>query len=240
MIEILIAAWLMGLLGSGHCMGMCGGLSSALAFGMPTQGAKFPLLLASNLGRIASYSLLGALVGLLASGVTSSHALWPRLVAGSLLVLTGLSVARVWQGIRVLEHLGGYIWRFIKPISSRLLPLNSLPKALVFGALWGWLPCGLVYTALALAASQASVFSAGVMLAFGLGTLPGVLASGLMAAQIKPWLQKTFTQRLLGAAFVAFGLWTLVSALAHSGHAHHSPAGPSEQPAAQDHSHHHH
>ncbi len=249
--DMLLAAFIMGLLGSGHCLGMCGGVAGALAFAVPDTRRKSVLVLGYNLGRVTSYGLMGLLVGSLAAAAPTTGLPIARLLAGTVLILTGLYVANIWRLLGRLERVGGYLWRRLKPFSNRLLPVNSLPKALLFGAIWGWLPCGLVYSALVFAAAQnSSLNAAAAMLAFGAGTLPAVLAGGLMAAQIKPLLQRRAVQWALAFGYVAFGLWTIYAALAHAGHSghdhskmhehHHSLENPPGTDQMMEHHHHHH
>lgn len=223
MIELTITALLLGLMGAGHCLGMCGGFAAALAYAIPSEQkiSRLTLLLSYNVGRISSYALLGAIVAAgQNAGFDSGYPL-ARTLAGLLLVATGLYLANIWRGITWLERGGQKVWRFIQPVSQRLLPVYTVPKALLLGMLWGWLPCGLVYSMLALAATQPSAgLGALTMAAFGAGTLPAVLAGGLAAAWVRKWLVKRWFQRGLAFAFMAFGLWTLSIAWYH--HFHHA------------------
>lgn len=200
---------------------MCGGIIGALSFSLSAQtpGKRWLLLLGYNVGRISSYTLMGAGMAALVASLPASP--WPlaRTLAGVLLVLMGLYMAGWWRVLTLLERLGQRLWLRIKPLGNRLLPIDSLPKTLVLGALWGWLPCGLVYSALAYAAVQpGSLSGALVMLCFGLGTLPAVLLGGLGAARLRYWLAKQSLRNFLGVAFIAFGLWTLLQAWGHHGH----------------------
>ena len=146
---LLISALILGLLGGGHCLGMCGGLMGALTLAIPPEqrGRRLQLLLAYNLGRILSYASAGLLFGLAGWAVASSPAaMLLRIVAGLLLISMGLYLGGWWSGLTRIEALGRGLWRHIQPVASRLLPVSSLPRALLLGALWGWLPCGLGYS----------------------------------------------------------------------------------------------
>lgn len=211
------SAFLIGLLGSTHCLGMCGGISASLSMALPVgQGFRLRqalMLLAFNGGRISSYVAIATLVALLS---TSAAERWAQLapvlrsLAGILLILMGLSMARWWQGIRYVEKIGSPIWKRLSPLTRRFLPVQHPGQALMLGALWGWLPCGLVYSTLGWAALQPTVPSAAAtMLFFGLGTLPSMLATGLAANAIKR-LQGLYGFRLLtGLSLIAFGVWTI-------------------------------
>lgn len=227
MIEVLLSALLLGLLGAGHCLGMCGGFAAALAYAIPSEkfARRFALLLAYNLGRIGSYALLGALVAAGQNALFDTGFPLARTIAGLLLIATGLYQAGWWMGITALERGGQKIWRYIQPISQKLLPVYTLPKALLLGAFWGWLPCGLVYSVLALAATQASAgHGALTMAAFGAGTLPAVFAGGLAASWVRKWLARRWFKMGLALCFMVFGVWTIASAwyhhIAHAQHHH--------------------
>lgn len=209
----LVSALILGLLGGGHCIGMCGGLMGALTLAIPPEqrARRLRLLLAYNLGRILSYATAGLLIGLAGWAVANSPAAMAmRVVAGLLLVCMGLYLAGWWSGLTRIEALGRGLWRHIQPVAGRLLPVSTLPRALLLGALWGWLPCGLVYSTLLWSASQGSASdSALLMLAFGLGTWPVLLVTGLAAERLTALLRNRGI-RITGSVLVMlFGIWTL-------------------------------
>ena len=210
---LLISALILGLLGGGHCLGMCGGLMGALTLAIPPEqrGRRLQLLLAYNLGRILSYATAGLLFGLAGWAVASSPAaMLLRIVAGLLLISMGLYLGGWWSGLTRIEAIGRGLWRHIQPVASRLLPVSSLPRALLLGALWGWLPCGLVYSTLLWAASQGDALDSGLlMLAFGLGTWPVLLATGMAAERLTALLRRRGVRMTGGLLVVLFGLWTL-------------------------------
>ena len=210
---LLVSALILGLLGGGHCLGMCGGLMGALTLAIPAEqrARRFRLLLAYNLGRIVSYAAAGLLIGLAGWAVASSPAAMVlRVIAGLLLVAMGLYLAGWWSGLTRIEAVGRHLWRHLQPIASRLLPVSSLPRALLLGAIWGWLPCGLVYSTLLWASSQGSPGdSALLMLAFGLGTWPVLLATGMAAERLTSLLRRRGVRIAGGLLVILFGLWTL-------------------------------
>ncbi|WP_349970617.1 sulfite exporter TauE/SafE family protein [Pseudomonas caspiana] len=213
LLPLLISALILGLLGGGHCLGMCGGLMGALTLAIPKEqrSRRFRLLLAYNMGRILSYTCAGLLIGLAGwAAANSPGALALRVVAAVLLIAMGLYLAGWWSGLTRIERLGRGLWRYIQPLASRLLPVSSLSRALLLGALWGWLPCGLVYSTLLWSASQGNAIdSALLMLAFGIGTCPVLLATGLAAQRITALLRQRGVRMAGGLLVIAFGLWTL-------------------------------
>jgi len=192
----LISMFMIGLLGSVHCIGMCGGIVGA--FSLVPAGAKprkpFPVgvrtsaqdagmsvmlrTISYNMGRIASYALAGAIVGgIVGSGrLLAGMTLWQTgayVFAHAMLIALGLYLMNVWHGLSRLEQLGNHLWKRIQPLTALLLPLDSPIKLMLAGSLWGWLPCGMVYSVLLTAMlSGLAMSGAAVMLAFGLDTLP--------------------------------------------------------------------
>lgn len=213
LLPLMISAVVLGLLGGGHCLGMCGGLMGALTMAIPPEqrGRRLQLLVAYNLGRVLSYGCAGLLLGLGGWALANSPAATTmRTAAGLLLVCMGLYLAGWWSGLTRIEALGRGLWRVIQPFSKHILPVSSIPRALLLGALWGWLPCGLVYSTLLWAASQGSAVDSGLlMLAFGVGTWPVLLASGLAAERLNRILRKRSVRMAGGILVIAFGLWTL-------------------------------
>ncbi len=218
MLELsLTAAFLVGLLGGGHCVGMCGGIVGAVTMTLPNSRPKFPFLISYNFGRISSYCLAGVIAGAVgASSFFLDHVLPIEKIlyalASMMLVLLGLYLAGVWRVLTKLEYLGGKLWQRIQPYSQNLLPVKSVPQSFLLGTLWGWLPCGLVYSVLVAAIATASPLEGGLlMLAFGLGTLPTLLAMGMTAVRLKTFLQNLWFRRLSGFLIVGFGLLGLSS-----------------------------
>lgn len=218
--EALLVLFLVGLSSGVHCVGMCGGIVSALSLGGPS---RFSLHLAYNLGRIASYTFAGFLVGALGSGSAALAEQWPLrlaflILANGMLILLGLYLMGAAQALAFSERLGQFLWRRLSPFSRRFLPVASVAQAFPLGLLWGWLPCGLVYTALANALSAASAGEGALrMLAFGLGTLPNLLLAGFLLAQFRAWIQKPLVRLGAGGLILAYGLYGLYSALTTMG-----------------------
>lgn len=216
MIELLpslTAAFVLGLLGAGHCLGMCGGFMGALTLAIPPEQRqqRLKLLIGYNLGRVSSYALAGFILGMLGWAVGNSPAVTVmRVIAALLLIAMGLYLAGWWGGLTYVERLGRGLWRHLQPISRRLMPVKTLPQALLLGAIWGWLPCGLVYSTLLWSASQGNApTSALLMLAFGLGTWPVLLISGLAAERLTHWLKQRALRTASGVLIILFGLWSI-------------------------------
>jgi len=218
-----------GFFGSVHCFAMCGGIASALSLAAPadrTRVAHLGLQLCYSLGRIASYSLAGALAGSL--GFFLTETLGPkgpfllRILAGVFLVALGLYIAGWWLGLRHLEALGAKLWQRFAPLVKRLQPVDGPIKALLIGGLWGWLPCGLVYSVLVTASSAGSwTWGALTMTAFGVGTLPALLITGALAQRLSGLARRQNVRWAAGALLILFGFWTAVGASLALRHACH-------------------
>lgn len=203
------AALAIGFLGSSHCIGMCGGIAGALGMAVPGQKTAWGQLAGYSVGRVGSYTLMGALAGALGAAVLP--ALGPlRLLAGFMLIAMALYIAGWWRGLVWLEKGGSYLWRYLQPLSAKLLPVRSASQAVALGSLWGWLPCGLVYSTLIWASSHGDgVLSAALMLTFGLGTLPTLMATGLMAERMLAFLRNRKVRVTAALLVILFGIWTL-------------------------------
>jgi sulfite exporter TauE/SafE len=212
----LITAFTVGLLGGVHCIGMCGGIVGALSFATQASSKKSMMILLSyNLGRLSSYTLAGALMG----GLGWLAAYWLdirylqvilQLIAGIFMVLLGLYLSGWWMVLVRLEKVGGVVWRYIQPLSKKVMPVENAHQAILLGLLWGWLPCGLVYSVLIWSMSAGSMqHGALLMLCFGLGTLPNLLAMGLFAEGMRHWVSHVRVRRLSGGLVICFGLWQL-------------------------------
>ncbi|MGI9278389.1 MAG: sulfite exporter TauE/SafE family protein [Endozoicomonas sp.] len=211
----LIAAITIGLLGSTHCIGMCGGITSALSLSLKgrSKAETTWLMLTYHAGRISSYALAGLLlgwVGWFLGDASESLQITLRYIASAMLIAMGLYITGWWKGLMKMEKLGQHLWKHIQPVASRLLPIRNTPNALALGALWGWLPCGLVYSTLIWSASQNNpTQSALLMAAFGLGTLPAVFLTGLFARQLASVIQASVTRSIAGIMMILFGLYSI-------------------------------
>jgi sulfite exporter TauE/SafE len=213
MLELsLMSAFLVGLLGGGHCVGMCGGIVGAVSMHLPQSKSKVPFLLAYNAGRMLSYTIAGAIAGLVgASSFFLQHVLPIQHVlygiSSLMLIALGLYLAGIWHGVTYLENAGKVIWKTLQPYSKRYIPVQSFKQALLLGTLWGWLPCGLVYSVLIASIATGNAVSGGLlMLAFGLGTLPTLLTMGMAAVRLKNVLQNIWVRRASGLLVLGFGL----------------------------------
>lgn len=214
-----LAIFLVGLLGGGHCVGMCGGIVGALAAQSAGGRAAWPLHLAYNLGRIFSYSLAGALVGAigglgLAFGPVASVQLAFYLLANLMLVALGVYLMGFTRSLALVERMGQSLWARIRPLTSRFLPARRVSQALPLGMLWGWLPCGLVYSVLATALVAGSAAQGALaMLCFGLGTLPNLLLAGILFSRFRRFAQAPAVRAASGLLVLGFGLYGIFSAV---------------------------
>lgn len=221
----LVPAFLLGLFGSAHCVIMCGGIAGALSGDLVPLGKKRSIgasgvrVLAYNAGRVSGYVALGVLVGTIGRAVDfvpvlGSARIILRLAAGLLLVGAGLWVAGAFRRFALIERAGAPLWQRVAPLVTRIARSPSLAAALAVGALWGLMPCGLVYAAFGLAlASGSAAKGALVMAAFGFGTAPAMVATGLASARVAPAVRAhAWVRRAAGALVIAFGAIDVASA----------------------------
>ncbi len=216
-----LSAFLAGLLGATHCIGMCGSIVGALSLSLPANVHQSHLrlglyLLAYNLGRISSYTVAGILVGFLGAqfmpwlSLNNPHLLimW---ISGLFMIVLGLYLGEWWQALALLERVGAHLWRRIEPVGRYFLPVKCPLQALGFGLVWGWLPCGLVYSILVFSLTSCSAWQGGLlMLAFGLGTLPASLALGVTTPWLTRFIHQSVVRKIVGAIVIGFGLFILL------------------------------
>jgi sulfite exporter TauE/SafE len=222
-----LAVFLIGLLGGVHCAGMCGGIVSALSLQMPGAAGRsapaWSIHLAYNFGRIASYAIAGALIGALGSlGLLLNNWLPVQLglyvAANLMMVALGLYLTGLTQTLAFTQRAGQWLWRRVQPVTKRFLPVRGAVQAFPLGMLWGWLPCGLVYSVLTMTlVSGSAARGAATMLAFGLGTLPNLMLAGLLLARFRNVVQGRAVRLASGLIVLGFGVWGLVNAAALGG-----------------------
>lgn len=186
-----LVAFMMGLVSSLHCIGMCGSIIGTLTLSLSPEirnkkNLLLPFVFNYNFGRITSYTIAGALAGVIQSiatmqmGEIHGHRLL-QILSAIIMASAGLYIAGWFPRFAYIEKAGTHFWKTIEPFGRKLIPVKNRTQAYLFGMVWGWLPCGLVYAALALAATAGDVEkSALTMLSFGLGTLPAVMGVGIM------------------------------------------------------------
>jgi hypothetical protein len=225
--SLAVAMLVAGLASGVHCLGMCGGIVGAFSAQAPVSvlerarsraAREWLRQLAFNAGRVASYTAAGAIAGALGGAGAALAGARPAqaalfVFANVMLIAVGLYIAGSGRWVARIEALGAPLWRRLQPLAARLLPSRSLPGAFAAGALWGWIPCGLVYGALAAAAFAGSpAAGAAAMLAFGVGTLPNLLAAGLAAARLRAWAARRAVRVAAGVVVLGFGAWGLARA----------------------------
>ncbi len=225
----MTVAFLIGLFSALHCFGMCGGLVGAMTMSLQpairqNQARLALYTLAYNSGRILSYMLAGLLVGWFGQAlkevlVSEGGIGYLRLVASMLIIAMGLYIGGWFPQFARIEKLGTPLWRHLQPIGQKLLPVKSIGQAFLFGAVWGWLPCGLVYYALLIAPAQnGAVNSSLFMLVFGLGTLLPMMSAGFLAGRLVHLRQSRKIRYISGLLLVFMGiisLWLAVDPNAH-------------------------
>ena len=246
----LFSAFIIGLLGSGHCLAMCGGITTMLTSAIDNQANsththsknnikesthgnipvqvlpantgcsahtfRLNLIIFYHIGRIASYCLIGAIVGF-TSSIAAKNIGLPliglRLVAAIFLILLGLYIGKWLLWLNRVESLGKGLWRYLSPMAKYVIPVNSRKKALALGALWGWLPCGLVYSTLTWALASGNVVTgAAIMLFFGLGTLPALVGLSLGINSIKTILTNGYFRKVMAISLIAYGIYSFIVA----------------------------
>jgi len=225
-----ISAFFVGLFSTIHCLGMCGGIIGALTFSLPehirnNRWRLIPYVSAYNTGRITSYCVAGALAGSLGDGIIKftpqyGH-LALQLFATTLMIGIGLYLAGWFPAFARIEHIGKPVWKKLEPISQKLIPVKTPGHAFLFGIVWGWLPCGLVYTALIWSATASSAKDGALlMLAFGAGTLPTVMIAGILTGWFVRLSRSTYIRPLVGITVIIMALVTGYIALEHGGIPH--------------------
>ena len=226
----LLFALTVGFFSTLHCLGMCGGIIGALSFSLPEEVRLnrwrfIPYLLAYNTGRILSYAAAGALIGYL--GMTIFTNLSPKYghtvlqwIAALFMIAIGLYLAGWFPRFALVENLGKPLWQKLEPMGQGLLPVKSPAQALLFGLVWGWLPCGLVYAAIVYAAATGGAVNGALFMAFfGLGTLPTVLSAGILAHWVARLSRMPRVKRGAGVFIIILAVFTLVASTS-TDHAH--------------------
>ncbi|WP_394173299.1 sulfite exporter TauE/SafE family protein [Thalassotalea litorea] len=216
----VISAFIVGLAGAGHCIAMCGGITSMLTRSVTSTGSITPpirLIVAYNMGRLGSYTIAGIIAGLTGSLAAQSIGLpiaLLQVIAAIFLILLGLYVGQWFFLLHRVEALGKHIWQRIQPFSKRFLPVTTSYQALGLGVIWGWLPCGLVYSTLTWSMASGSWLKGGlIMLAFGLGTLPALLTLSVGFTWITDTLRQNWLKKISGMFLLIYGFYLLHIAL---------------------------
>lgn len=213
----LFSAFLIGLAGSVHCFAMCGGVVAGLQVAIPKTAAALPYMVSYNAGRILSYSIAGSLAGALGSVFTlhvASGIIILKLISGLFLIALAAYIGQWWMGLIHLESAGKHLWKFISPLGKRFLPFQSPVSALPYGIVWGWLPCGLVYSTLTWSLSSgSSIQGALIMACFGLGTLPAIILTALGSKTLTRKISQPQTRQAIAVLLLLAGLYTLINSL---------------------------
>lgn len=213
-----LAVFVLGLLGGTHCIGMCGGIVGALSMPSVNAAPVWPRQLAYNLGRITTYSLLGALAGAVGSASLVFNDFLPvqmvlYVLANCMMLGMGLYLMGLPQAFLPLERVGQHLWRRVLPLSQPFMRGQGAVRAYPLGVLWGLLPCGLTYGVLSTAVMSGSALRGGaLMLIFGAGTLPNLLLAGVLLARYGKLVRSRLFRTVAGLLVLSFGVYGLVRA----------------------------
>tara|TARA_R110000782_G_scaffold48146_7_gene105541 strand:+ start:10930 stop:11661 length:732 start_codon:yes stop_codon:yes gene_type:complete len=239
MFVTFIIAFNLGLVSTAHCIGMCGGILSALIIAPEEvktgqQLAKFKRSLAYNSGRICSYSIAGFLAGFIGkqfvgfSQEINMHFIL-QCIAAFVLIALALNILGLFSSNKLIESLGMKLWRFIQPFGKHFYPITTQWRALFMGMLWGWLPCGLVYSALLLSLTMGTSWQGMlVMFLFGLGTLPGMLTAGYFSGYLNTLKKNIKFKWITSVLLILIAISLPVSTLYFSKHHQHTTSASTE------------
>lgn len=223
----VFAAFTTALVGGLHCAGMCGGFVGALQLHRPREVPAARLAVGYHGGRITSYTAVGALVGLFGGALFTQNLLPVQVallaVGGLMLLALGVSMLRGNRWMRGLEAVGHWVWKGIAPLARKVYPPRSIAQACLAGLAWGWIPCGMVYAVLPLALVAGGAWQGAlVMLAFGLGTLPNLLAIDVAVTRISAdgrlVASRSWLKLAAGVVIITFGISGLAHAARVAGH----------------------
>jgi sulfite exporter TauE/SafE len=229
--QSLASAFILGLFSTVHCVGMCGGIIGALSLSLPESVRQQRLqhlffITLYNIGRILSYSFAGLVVGYIGAEAAAYTDMSEgpsilRYTGVVLMIAIGLYLAGWFPQLSSVERIGVPIWKILEPIGRKLVPVNTMPKALLYGLVWGWLPCGMVYFVLVWALTSGSATQGALtMAAFGLGTLPSLVATGLAMSSLKRFTQSKTIRQVVGVLVIAMAIGSLFIPMGSHKHGH--------------------
>ena len=213
------AAIVIGFLGGAHCIGMCGGIVSAMSISIKSLNKNKIILLNIfyNIGRILSYIFAGAVAGSFGLLLGKSMGVMPiilNILASFFIIALGFYIAGIVNMLRFTETLGDKIWLKIQPLANKLYPFTNVYQAISAGFVWGFIPCGMVYALLAWAVTSSSpILGAWYMLGFGIGTFPVLVAIGLFSQKLKSISRNKWLKLIAGGLIIAYGLFRLAKFL---------------------------
>ncbi|WNC74120.1 sulfite exporter TauE/SafE family protein [Thalassotalea psychrophila] len=213
-----LSAFFIGIAGAGHCVAMCGGITTMLTASIADKSkANIPLILAYNFGRIFSYAVAGAIAGFTGSLAAKSLGfpiLWLKVIAALFVIFLGLYIAKWSFALAKVENIGKVLWKYLQPLSKKFIPVTNVKQSLFLGMVWGWLPCGLVYSTLTWSIASASWYNGAlIMLAFGLGTLPALLTLASGFKFVTQMLRSDQIRKLTAILLIFYGSYSLFIAL---------------------------
>lgn len=225
------AAFLVGIFATVHCVGMCGSIMGALSLSLsePIRANRinrFFYVSSYNIGRVLSYTIAGFIAGSLGMGIIEitnipSGFQVLRYSSVVVMIIIGLYLAGWFPQISAIEKIGLPVWKILEPIGRKLMPVDSIFKVFFYGMIWGWLPCGMVYTVLVWTLTAGSAINGALtMLAFGLGTMPAMIAAGVTTTWLTRFAQSAATRRFIGLLIILMAIASLFVVF-DGGHQHH-------------------
>lgn len=226
------AAFLIGLFSAVHCIGMCGSIIGALSLSLPgpirdNPIKRFGFVSSYNFGRILSYGVAGMIIGgigmtVFESSGSASIRMFAKIISTTMMIAIGLYLAGWFPQVSYIEKIGVPIWRKLEPIGRKMMPVDSIGKAFAYGLIWGWLPCGLVYTVLVWSLTTGSATNGAlIMLAFGLGTLPTLITTGVMTSWITRFAQSPTARHIAGLIIIIMAIASLIIPIGMGSGEHH-------------------
>lgn len=235
--ELLLIAFTIGLSSTGHCIAMCGGISSALSSGIqnPETSQRILRLIAFHMGRISCYALIGLVAGILLNGVVNvskTAMIYTHTLALVMVLLSGLYILGVNPLLKKVEEKLAFIWRALQPITAKFIAMENLSQAYAMGFIWGFLPCGMIYSTVLWSSTASHNWQASIlMLAFGLGTMPALLLLNFGHQQVVHAFRRYHINKALGLLLIAYALISLLMKFdaLNKPHQHTLPHDQSEQ-----------
>jgi len=210
-----ITAFLIGLLSSWHCLGMCGGISAFLSINVENKSNFYFYQISYNIGRILSYMLMGFIAGIFGFIISDSFGknivYIFQLLSGFILINLGLYINGKLQLLMNIEIIGFKFWTLLYPLIKKFVPIKNVVQGFFFGILWGNMPCGLTYSVLIWTLGFNSICKSVIlMMFFGFGTFPSMIFSGTLILNLKNKFKNKKIRNFFGYSIIAFGLYHII------------------------------
>ncbi|HFL8819309.1 MAG TPA: sulfite exporter TauE/SafE family protein [Candidatus Azoamicus sp. OHIO2] len=206
-------AILIGLISSGHCLSMCGGIVVAFSFKTYSKNQYIYQFL-YNIGRITSYSLIAIIVnlfGVFLFDFSGYYSYYLKIFSNFILIIIGLHICNIFHGLFFIESFLWNFWNIISSIIGKINPLKSIYHAFLLGMVWGYIPCGLIYSTIIWTAGFGSITKSFMLIIlFGIGTLPSMLLAGVLSTKFKNILYNKIVRSIAGSFIILFGIKNII------------------------------